>query len=68
MPFCCKDGSSQAPINAAPVGTAQQGSLPSLNMRPLPLAVREEWSRSTEGAESMIVGIDFAYLKERQFR
>jgi hypothetical protein len=41
MPFCCVDGSPQAPINAALYPPAQQGSLPSLNMRPLPLAVRE---------------------------
>jgi hypothetical protein len=32
-------------------------------MRPLPLAVREKGTRRTEGAESMIVGIDFAYSK-----
>jgi hypothetical protein len=68
MPFCCEDGSPQAPINAALADTAQQGSRPSLNMRPLPLAVREKWTRRTEGAESMIVGIDFACPKERQLR
>jgi hypothetical protein len=64
MPLCFSDCIPQAAINTPLAGTVQQSFLHSLNMRTLPLAVREMEAARTENMESRTTGTDFAYLEE----
>ena len=61
MPFVRHERRSRAPMHVALAETVLQSCLNSLNVRKLPLAVRERRSPEGRGHKSMTAGTDFAY-------